>query len=151
MCKLLHFARFYTLLGLFSPYKIAVILNALTQVLHKKSQTAYIANKHTHKTFSTTIKALCSLSIELIIAHGGLYKLLAAFISIISYPSSFPQTFFRRSFGLVSLTHARAHTHTHAQLEIPCCHLEIVSTILHMNCSCVNGSGEAYQGQTGNQ
>ncbi len=96
---------------------------------------------------------LCSLSIELIIAQGGLYKLRAAFISIISYPSSFPHTFFRGSFGLVSLTLSLSLSLslTHTQLEIPCCHLEIVSTILHMNCSHVNGSVEAYQGQTGNR
>lgn len=50
--------KFYILWELFSSYNTAVIQS--TQVLYKKSQTAYFVNKHpsptTQKTFPTTIK-----------------------------------------------------------------------------------------------
>lgn len=109
--------------GLFSLYSTAVIQSMHAYV---SSITQHMLNTHPltytpiHKRpFPPQLNMLCSLSIKLIIAQGGLYKLLAAFISIISYPSSFPHTFFRESFRLVSFTctQARTHTHTHGDIK----------------------------------
>ncbi len=116
MCKLLHSARFYTHQGLFSLLQdCSDTEHTHTHTHTHRSITQEIPNllfcKHTH--MHTQLNMLCNLSIELIIAQGGLYKLRAAFISIISYPSSFPHTFFRGSFGLVCLTHTHIHTYTY--------------------------------------